>query len=165
MIRFKKIKKTSDDKIHIEYEKKNELGGWDEYSMKSAEEPHPSFERALDDLAPHVETVCEMPEGDYQAHSYKVRGVSFSYGGQLDTKGVTITAARTLLHSNSPLVLNTPHMIEEPYGEGSDETQVMSSDMLIDIGRLENEARDYMDGKRAQMDMFAEETRQPETTN
>lgn len=153
----------SDDSIKIEYEELNRNGGWDEYSMKSAEEPAPSFEHALDDLAPHVEQMCELTTNDHQVHPYTVRGVSFSYGGDHDVMGATITAERTLTNSNSPLILNTPHKIAEPYAEGSDETQVMTNDCLIDLERLQNEAEDYLEGKRAQMDMFNEgEESEPE---
>lgn len=155
MVRFKKIKKTSDDKIQIEYEKKNETGLWDEHSMKSNQEPLPSFDRALDNLIPHVGEMCELPEGDHQIHPYSVRGVSFSFGGVNDTLGATITATRTLDNSNSPLVLNTPHKIEEPYTEGSDDTQLMTDDCYSDLMILCNEAQKYLDGQRAQMDMFA----------
>jgi hypothetical protein len=154
MQRFKKIKKTSTDKIHIEYEKMNKNGEWDAYSMTSAQEPAPSFDHALDNLIPHIEEMCELPEKDHQVHPYTVRGVSLSYGGENETLGVTITATRALDHSNSPLVLNSPHKISEPYAEGSDETQVMSDDCLIDLQILFNEARDYLDGKRAQADLF-----------
>ena len=157
MIRFKKIKKNSDDKIHLQYEKPNRNGGWDEYSMKSGEEPKPSFERALDNLIPHVEEMCELPYKDHQVHPYTIRGVSFSYGGDNDTMGATITAERSLTSSNSPLILNTPHKIEDPYAEGADDTQVMTTDCLLDLQTLMDEAEDFLDGERAQMDMFNEE--------
>lgn len=161
MIRFKKVKKTSDDKIHVEYERMNDQGQWDEHSMKSNQQPAPSFDLALDNLIPHVEEMCELPEGDHQQFPYTVRGVSFSYGGENETLGATITVTRSLRNSNSPLVLNTPHKIEEPYAEGADETQVMTTDCLIDLKTLQAEADSYLNGKRAQKDMFAEQ--EPET--
>lgn len=157
MLRFKKIKKTSDDKIHIEYEKKNQTGKWDEHSMKSNQEPLPAFLHALDNLVPHVEEMCELPDKDHQIHPYTVRGVSFSYGGDNDTMGATITATRSLKNSNSPLVLNSPHKIEEAYADGADETQVMTRDCYNDLMILCDEAEKYLNGKRAQMDMFGEE--------
>lgn len=159
MIRFKKIKKTSEGKIHLEYEKTNQQGKWDEHSMKSAQQPAPSFDKALEKLIPHVQEMCELPKDDHTFHPYEVRGVSFSYAGENETMGATITATRKLNHSNAPLVLNTPHKIEEPYADGADDLQVMTTDCLIDLVSLQDEAEAYLNGKRKQADLFAE----PET--
>lgn len=156
MIRFTKIKITSDEKIQLEYQKKNGPY-WDEFVMKSAEEALPSFYRAFDNFPQHVEAVCELPEGDHQTHPYEIKSFKFSYGGDAEVMGVTITASRTLVNSNSPLNLNTPHMIESPYSEGGDDTQVMSDDMLSCIYILTDEAQKYLDGERAQGNLFQED--------
>lgn len=162
-MRFKKIKITSDDKIKLQYEEMNKLGTWDSFSMTSAEQPVPNFLMALDNLIPHVEEMCELPDGDHQIHPYNVRGISFSYVGEKDTMGATITATRTLNRSNSPLILNSPHKISEPYADGADDTQLMTADCLIDIQQVIERAKDYLNGERAQTDLFTEDEPEFET--
>lgn len=156
MTRFTKIKRTSEGKIYIEYQVMNKQGYWDDFSMKSFDEPTPSFDRAFDAMIPHVIEMCEMPENDHTDHPYTIKGFSMSYSGDNDTLGVTMTTTRALEESNTPLVLNTPHKIKEPYVEGGDDTQVMGGECLQALQAVFAEAQDYLDGKRKQGDLFAE---------
>lgn len=157
MIRFKKIKITSDDKINLEYENLNKQGNWDEHTMKSAAEPLPSFHHALDNLIPHVVDICELPKGDNLSHSYTVKGVSLSYGGENEVMGATITATRSLAFANSPLVLNTPHKAEDVYSPGGGEDMLLTDECVADLYKLIDEAEKYLSGKRAQADLFEDD--------
>lgn len=155
-IRFDKIKHDKDGKIHIEYSRLTPAGSWDELMFRSSDEPRPEFKEALDALAVHVVEMCEMPEFDHEDHKYTIRNVSFSYGGENEVMGVTITALRSLDGSNSPLVLNTPHFIAEPYNEGGDDSMgILSSYCNAALKTLKAEAQLYLDGHRKQMDLFA----------
>lgn len=155
MIRFKKIKRTSDGKIHIVHEV--ERGDvWDEYSMSSSQEPKPSFKKAFDALNDDMAEVCELPLD--RRGRCTVKSCSFSYGGDADVMGVTLTGIMRLDRSNAPLNLNTPHKIEKFYSEHGDEKQLMTEDCLEHVLNLIAEAEDFVKGDRAQTDMFAEAT-------
>ena len=156
MIRFKKIKITSDDKIHFEYEKMNKNGDWDTHTMTSSQLARPELYHALDNLIPHIVVICELPVEDHLQHAYTMKGVSFSYGGDEDVMGVTMTATRSLDESNAPLVLNTPHKPADSYSPGADETNLLPYECVKDLRLLCERAEDYLAGKRAQADLFDE---------
>ncbi len=67
-------------------------------------------------LREYVKEVCEL---DVPLHQITIIGVSYSWTKEI--MGVTVTALRELLNSNSPLVINTPHKIEQFYAETGSE--------------------------------------------
>ena len=153
--RFLKIKvETKDfrDRIRLEFEKKNGQA-WDEFMMNSNDKPAPSFHVALQALAQDVLEMCELPL-DYRERIV-VKGVSFSYGGEKEVMGVTITATMRLMDSNVPLNLNTPHKAEEPYAETGDPKQLLDPACVRRILALSIEAEQFIRGVRLQTDMFA----------
>jgi len=160
-MRFKKIKLTNDDKIHITYEKPNKKGGWDDFSFNCVDEALPEFYGALGALAEDVVEMCELsPENESRI---TVRGVSISFAGEAEVMGATISASKALIHSNSPLQLNTPHKIEEPYNEGpGDDNALLSGQCARRLYLLFEQARRYVDGDRAQADLFKTPQPQPE---
>lgn len=151
-MRFEKIKLTREGKVQVEYETKHSKGGTDEYSFSCADEPKSSFRKAMDDLAPDVVEMCELPE-DY-LNRIHVAGVSFSYGGENETMGAVIIAQMVLEKSNLNLNLNTPHKISEFYGETGDERQLLNPDCVMRLEKLIAEASDYVKGIRAQGNLF-----------
>ena len=97
--------------------------------------------------------MCEQPES--YLDRIKVRGVSFSYGGDMEVMGATISAGMTLLESNCPLNLNTPHKASESYNEGpADEKQLLSGDCFDRLRTLHTLAERYVRGNRAQGSLF-----------
>jgi hypothetical protein len=151
-MRFKKIKMTKEGKIQMEYEIKNQKGGMDEFSFSCAEEPKSSFVVALSDLRQDVLGMCELPD-DY-LDRIRVSGISFSYGGENETMGAVIIASMILHQSNTSLNLNTPHKIEEFYGETGDKLQLLNEPCVGRIKTLIFEAGDYVKGIRAQRNLF-----------
>jgi hypothetical protein len=151
-MRFKKIKMTKEGKIQMEYEIKNQKGGMDEFSFSCFEEPKPSFIEALKDLAQDALDICELPD-DYLSR-IRISGISLSYGGENETMGCIITAQMILYKSNAALNLNTPHKIEEFYGETGDESQLLSKSCVGRIKTLIDEAGKYAKGIRAQGNLF-----------
>ena len=146
---FKKIR-NKDDQVILVYEDETPHGN-DKYTMESFDEPAPEFKKALNGLAQHVIDICEL--SDEAPDNFNVKGISLS-----DTDGitgVTITALKQLVHSNAPLVLNTPHKPFEPYTEGGDTSNCLTSDQIEAVEKLIEAARDYLRGKRAQGDLFA----------
>lgn len=154
-IRIKKIKFTPTEKISIQYEKKNKkVHTWDEYSMTCADLPRPQLRNAMQDLGPHIIEMCELPKN--YLDRITVTGVSFSYGGDKDVMGATITSQMKLTFSNCDLNLNTPHKASESYNEyEADPKQLLTDDCIKVLDNLCAEIKLYIEGERAQINMFA----------
>ncbi|MBN2286929.1 MAG: hypothetical protein JXI43_10810 [Tissierellales bacterium] len=153
-MRFKKIKITSDDKIHLEYEKANKQHDQDQFTMTGSEKALPEFYEAMADLAKFVCEMCELPDTDIER--IKVRGVSFSWAGESNTMGAVIMAQKKLIHSNCPLNINTPHKTEEFYAENGDEKQLLPTGCADFLYALCDEAERYLNGERSQTDLFSD---------
>jgi hypothetical protein len=152
MRRIRKVKLTKEEKIMIVFEQMAG-GDWDEYSLTCSEKALPSFYQAVQDLVPHVIEMCELP-ADY-AERIIVRGVSVSYGGEAEVMGATITAQMTLMKSNCPLNLNTPHKASDSYSESdADPNQLLSDNCIAALKALYRECERYIDGERAQGKLF-----------
>lgn len=152
-IRFKKIKVTSEQKITLVYEQENNNRTMDEYSMTCSDKARPEFYSAMKDLAPHVIEMCELPNNYLER--IDVRGVSFSYGGEKEVMGATITAQMMLNKSNCNLNLNTPHKASESYSDGDgDPKQLLSCECVDALKTLCAEAQLYIEGDRAQTKLF-----------
>ena len=153
-MRFQKIK-YSKGRVKIEYELRNKIKkDWDQLLLVCSDEPKPEFQTALQVLSEDVIKMCELPE-DYQKR-IMVTGVSFSYGGDDEIMGATIISQMALNHSNINLNLNTPHKPSEPYSEGGDASQCLSADCIEHLTSLMLEAEDYVNGNRAQGELFQE---------
>lgn len=127
---------------------------WDrEEAVNSREAPHPDFVAALADLVPCVLDLCELPT-DYE-EGMRVQSVSFSEDTD-GNRGAVVTAIKTLADVPAPLVLNTPHVSERPNAEGAC-TMPRRLSHALDV--VEREARAFLDGKRAQADLFGETLR------
>ena len=155
--RMKKVKITKEGKINIIYEKQMK-STWDEYSFICSERAKPSFYESFDKLLPYVIELCELP--DEYKQRITVKSISFSYGGESEVMGATITAAMELEHSNTPLNLNTPHKPSEPYNSAQEEAlpdQCLTDDCVTALYKLCDEANLYIDGEREQTKLFQEE--------
>ena len=156
MKRIKKIKVSAKDgKISMDYEVLDKGRVKDEHSFTSLEPALPSLYEALSTLAQDVVEMCELPAEDLDR--IIVTGVSFSYAGEHHTMGATITAQKKLAKSNQPLILNTPHKIEDFYGQTGSFEQLLEGDCLDRLKMLQKEAERYIDGERSQSDMFQKE--------
>jgi hypothetical protein len=151
-MRFNKIRLTKEGKVNLEYEVKNSKGGWDQFSFSCSDEPKPEFKVALANMADDVIEMAELDEKYLERIT--VRGVSFSYGGEGEVMGAVIMAQMSLKKSNVPLNLNTPHKPSEPYSEGADKSQVLSTECVERLEALIGEAEEYVHGVRAQGDLF-----------
>jgi hypothetical protein len=154
-VKYESNKKTGIERLVIAYQEKNKNDGWDDMTLESAEAPRPEFTKRLQDLAPQVVEMCELPE-DRQPR-IKVRGVSFSYGGEKEVMGAVISASMELLHSVSPLNLVTAHKSSEPYSDGGfDERQILAPKCCMALRELQREAMLFVNGERAQQELKLE---------
>lgn len=156
--RWKKIHMTKDLKILLEYQVMSPRKKWDDHVFQCSDAPLESFLAAFKALAEHVVDMCELPLGDLAESRITVKGATFSYGGDRETMGAVLVAARKLKFSGSPLNLVTPHKPCEPYGKGQDESLngLLDPDCVEALKALAREAERYLKGERAQVDMFEE---------
>jgi len=151
-IRFNKIKYDNKGRVCLVYDEIVSDDKVNEYSMKCTDAPRGEYKEALAALKIHVVDICEIPKN--QAAKLEIRGVSLSWKDGI--MGTVITALKDLERSNAPLVLNTPHLPEESYSKDG-EMSCLSLECVEDIRTLIEEARRYLEGDRAQIDLFAPE--------
>jgi hypothetical protein len=152
-MRIKKAKLSTMDKVTIMYEQKSTTGAWDEYSFTCSDKPRPEFKQSLDALAPFIIEMCELP--DNYLSRIEVRGVTFSYGGEAEVMGATISAQMKLNKSNQNLNLNTPHKASDSYSDApADPKQLLPVECIKALKNLCEEVRLYIRGERAQGSLF-----------
>lgn len=151
MIRIRKIKLS--EKVEIKYEVLEGDKVKEEYSLTCIDKPLPSFTDAILVLAQSVVEICELPYEDIDCIT--VSGVSFSYGGEKQVMGVVIAAQKKLKKTDAPLNLNTPHKIEDFYGEPTGSASQLLDDETRDkLYAVTEEAKMYIEGERQQEDLF-----------
>lgn len=143
-MRFKKIKYDTKEVTLIFTTETS--GETHEHTITSKAHPHPDFVEALAALVDDVVDICGLPLA-YE-EGLRVQSVTFSYSEKTGSSGAVVTALKSLAMSSAPLVLNTPHLVED--GEAG----VMTSHMRTRLRGLESEAQQYLSGKRAQGDLF-----------
>lgn len=117
--------------------------------VESDEEARPEFYTAMRDLIRPALTMLDAPI-NWQADA-KISGVSITYEEDRGM-GAVVTVLVPLACAPSPLVVNTPYLpSEDPNGVGA---PVLPSDLRRAIERVIIEAALYLDGERAQVDMF-----------
>ena len=147
-MRFKKIKFDGDTVTLVTFDARAK---WEkEETVTSREAPHPDFIAALGALVEPVLDLCELPE-DYGL-GLTVRGVSFSEDDD-GNRGAVVTSLKTLDTVSAPMALNTPHVSERANNDGE-----CSMPPALDraLRALEREAYGFLQGKRAQSDLFAQ---------
>lgn len=131
--------KLKDDRVIIEYEKKSDVVERNnQFALACADEPLPEFTAALTGLARYVLEICELPED--MLNRVKVTGVTYS------STGAVVTAQISLLKSNCPLNINTPHVAESE----------MTPMCVTALQHVRDEAKRYVLGERAQGELFKE---------
>lgn len=151
----RRLRKLSYDgeKVLVRFEQTRLNGEPDEFETKCSDKPAPELIAALAALRSHVGHILELPPA--YTEGLVVRGVSLGYGGETEVMGATITALRTLQTARAPLVLNTPFLPSAPYSETGDPGPLLPETCTDALRKVEAEAFRYVDGHRAQGDLFA----------
>jgi len=155
--RISKIKVSSKDKsIKIIESEGTEFTDSTETKHVRFAEPHPDFTKAMDALVPHVRAILELPPS-YKLGAIRVTGVTISCSEETEVEGAVISGLITLDTADSPFSFNTPHLAFDQYAEGNT-AKLMPEDAVIAIDELRSEARQFLNGKRSQGDLFADHT-------
>lgn len=150
--------KMNDDTVLIEYKKKSnsENGGYNKFTIESKEQASPEFKLNLQELSIFVPMMYDLPT-EY-AEDMKVLGVTFSYRGDDEVMGATVSAKRPVSTSNSPAIFHTPMTFSS---SGSDmplpDSKFLPEAMVEILEKLQDNAKDFINGERAQTNMFGEQ--------
>ena len=156
-MRFMKIKYDG-EKVRLEWETErkrirqdgSEATDRTQHKLVSDDQPEDGFTRALDAFREVVLRILELP--DAYGEGLSVRGVSLSYTDE-DRMGCVVTCLKELAATDAPLVLNTPHLMELDLD--NPEQAAMPAEMEEAIEALCEAAERYVEGHRAQGDLFA----------
>lgn len=157
-MRMKKVKVTKEGKIFLIWEREIQSGSYDEYSMQCSDPARPEFYNAMIALDKHVIDMCELP--DSYLDRITTKSVSFSYGGDTQVMGAVISASMKLENSPAGLNLNTPHKACDSYNPEQpveNPALLLSEKCIEDLDILADEAELYINGDRAQMNLFADD--------
>lgn len=148
--RIRKVK-YRDGEIYVRAEiVENEGATEKEIHVKSREEARAEFYSAFAALAAPALALIEA-SSDWSERTTPI-GLSISHSEDLGI-GAVITCLVKCPQTTAPLVINTPHLSEQA-SEGNDNAPVLPGIMAGAIYDVIEEATKFMDGRRAQLDMF-----------
>ncbi|GIV82848.1 MAG: hypothetical protein KatS3mg051_2202 [Anaerolineae bacterium] len=144
-MKITKLKLDPAKGITLQWEQETAAGEPETYSLTSKDAPSQDLYDALQALAPVVASACMIDvDGTYTDYEdLTVRGVTVRYSS--DHTSVVITALRRLDWIETPLVLNTPLAPVQ---------MIPGHDVPRLLEKLLDEAEAYIEGKRAQANLF-----------
>jgi hypothetical protein len=152
MIRIDKVK-VKGDRVYLEYSEATDAGR-NLFSMDCYERAQPELYKQLALLADHIVEMLNLP--DKYADGMEIRVASFDYvdqdkGGPV--MGAVITALKKL-ENGKYFLINTPHAQAIPFGNSTNYDGCLSSACTEVLERVQDAAREYLAGKRAQTSLF-----------
>lgn len=115
-----------------------------EQRLVSEDEPRESFNECLQALTKFVLAICDL-ETDYDKNM-SILAVKYGYTNGSNIKGAVIVAQKALETAPSQMAIRTPYLPEWPVNEMSHFSMPLG--MPEALTRLENEAKDYLEGRR-----------------
>lgn len=148
--------KTTGDTVYIEYSEKTSRG-LNIFSMQCNQRGLAEFYHKRNQLVDHVCELMELPD-DF-AFGMEIRTVSFTYIEEAKSTilGAVITAVKKLKNGHA-IVLNTPFATEIPMGGGKNFDACLSEVCTSVLKGYQAEAIRYINGERAQMELFTKES-------
>lgn len=119
----------------------------DRYTIECTDKPRPEFREALAALVDDVVELCEFSENEKK--SLIVYGVTWTYSDKKGEQAV-ILAKKNLLNSMTLMRLTTP---KKAY-DGENMFDTLKKETVEKLDNLKEECMRYIDGDRAQMNLF-----------
>lgn len=121
-------------------------------TIESPDDPTPELVEAVAALKPHLIEMCEVEK--LPNNLIYTTGVSLSYKGDNDTMNAVLTGVKTHANSGGCLILNSPNKpSENTTGEDTASANLLSEPCVERIEQLIVHAKEYINGKRGQVDM------------
>lgn len=121
-------------------------------AVKSLGSVHPDLKTAMQALEPHVRTIMCLP-ADWCANAFNIRSISFSQSDKTGVEGMVISCSVDLTTCNAPFFFNTPYLPIQRHTEEGDKQEI-APEAIEALDKLKTEVGAYLDGKRAQADLF-----------
>lgn len=118
-----------------------------EHRFRSIEVPHPDFAAAMQAFVGPVLRLLELPA--MYGEGLTVTGLSLTHEDERGT-GLVVTCQKQLAGAQAPLIFNTPYLPED----GGEHGASLPSEMLVALDEAISQAREFLNGKRAQGDLF-----------
>lgn len=153
-IQFTKISQTGKSiAIHWKSTKKtaSDIDENETVQLECPERPRPEFDKALQTFLPFLLTIVGAP-ADWKQNT-EIRGISINKEED-GRRGIVITASRKCPYGAAPIALNSPHLREALDDTTETSTQFFLPKMADAIDDLCEEAQAYVDGERAQGQLF-----------
>lgn len=144
-----KIKLGKDGRVVINYAVLLDDDRRDEYTLSCTDAPTPEFAQTMGALSGALPAWLEVDA--YYCSDMTPIGVSLTWKHGI--MGACVTALKPLTRCNAPLVINTPHKSALPYS-GTDDSMCLPGQAVEMLEKLIAHASDYIDGVRAQADLF-----------
>lgn len=120
------------------------------HQLECPEKPRPEFDQALQAFLPFLLEIIGAPKS--WTENTKVTGVSLKKEED-GRRGIVITATRKCPYGSAPIALNTPYL-REAMEDTETGTQYFRPGMADAIDTICEEAQTYLDGERAQGELF-----------
>lgn len=149
--------KTYAEGIYLEYSSETPAGV-NKFTMDCRQRALPELYSKRNQLTDHVCELMDLP--DDWSHTMEIRSISFRYfddNPKGKVFGVVITAIRKL-KSGLTVILNTPFSTDIPLGNSTNYDACLSEVCVKVLHALQAEAIKYINGERAQMELFKEES-------
>jgi hypothetical protein len=144
--------RIKDGQLHVELEgMENDTER--KITLRSMEDFHTDLSDAFDALGPSVREILEWPSSLYP--ELKVTGVSWSHSENTGVEGAVLVCQSPLEGCTSPFCFNTPHLPFAQYCEDGN-APLMPDGAQDALDVLRREVQAYIDGKRAQLELFAD---------
>lgn len=159
-MRLKKIL-FEKDVVVIKWEAfSKETGVYNEMGIKVHDKPKPSFDQAIQDLQPHLISICEIETLNKKL--VHATGISIVYKGEHDVMSIKITGFKTFNNSNGSMPLTSPAKeASNPMGKGTAAENLLTKKAIDICNHVIDQAKAFMKGDRIYIDMFSEENAPP----
>lgn len=165
--------KLKDGQLHVELEAHDKDTERHTVVKCAQDKLHAGLLEAFAALSPSVREILEWPSNLYGAefgvdpelrHHDRIRvtGVSWSYSESVDVEGACIVFQVDLENCTSPFCGTTPHLPFDQYSEDGNQP-IMPVGAQDALNSLKAEVQAFLDGKRAQGDLFSDRDERIET--
>ena len=139
-----KVKVTKNGVI-LKYDDPAFSGEPDGVEREGKGDARPSFYKAMNALLDDVVNICLLDPNGWDGADVNVTGVTLKHlEGNI---GCVITAQNKSGEVPAPIIINTPYL----------DPSLVSKEMKAKLEVIQDEARDYLAGKRAQVSLFDQE--------
>lgn len=140
-------------KVAINWEEKDGLGNWGKYTLDLSEPALPDFVQEYSGLKENAAKVLELKE--YDTDDLDVTAINYNFVGEDDVMAATISIWRELKNSLGGVSETTPLKYTDHVFEGdADPRSLFNADTIEKLVALQGLALAYVDGERAQGELF-----------